>query len=44
MGQIIGEVRKAVPDKIPVLGANRYDGEPLTPKEIIQVLGEVVSL
>lgn len=44
MGQIIGEVRKAVPDEIPVLGANRYDGEPLTPREIIQVLGEVVSL
>ncbi|HOB10855.1 MAG TPA: 2-oxoacid:acceptor oxidoreductase subunit alpha [Acetomicrobium sp.] len=44
MGQIIGEVRKAVPDAIPVVGANRYDGEPLAPYEIMKALDEVLSL
>ena len=38
-----GEVRKAVPDAFQQL-ANRYDGEPLAPYEIMKALDEVLSL
>lgn len=43
LGQIIGEVKKAVCGRVPVVGANRCDGEPLSPQEIVKALGEVVS-
>jgi len=43
LGQIIGEVKKAVCGRVPVVGANRCDGEPLSPQEIAKALGEVVS-
>ncbi len=40
LGQMRGEVRKAIPDRIPVLGANRFDGEPLTPGDVRRCLQE----
>lgn len=43
LGQIIGEVKKAICGRVPVVGANRCDGEPLSPQEIAKALGEVVS-
>lgn len=34
MGQMIGEVKKVVCKDIPIVGVNRYDGEPMHPSEI----------
>lgn len=41
MGQLIREVKKACPRKLPILGANRYDGVLITPDEIIHSLKAV---
>ncbi|MCD6097498.1 2-oxoacid:acceptor oxidoreductase subunit alpha [bacterium] len=38
MGQLIREVKRACPRKLPILGANRYDGVLITPDEIIHSL------
>ena len=35
-GQLINEVRRAVPDKIEVSGINKYDGTLINPEEIIE--------
>ena len=42
MGQLIGEVEKAVKGKAEVVGLNRYDGELITPEEILNKIKELV--
>lgn len=42
MGQLIGEVEKAVRGKARVAGVNRYDGELITPGEILSKIKELV--
>lgn len=42
MGQIYGEVERAVHGKARVLGLNRFDGEMITPDEILQKIQELI--
>jgi len=42
MGQIIHEVRRVLPPDIPVHGLQRYDGEILTPMQLLEKLEEVL--
>lgn len=42
MGQIYGEVERAVQGRARVVGLNRYDGELITPHEILQKIQEVI--
>ncbi len=37
-GQLRGEVERAIPPDIPVIGVNKVDGEMITPEEILEVL------
>jgi 2-oxoglutarate/2-oxoacid ferredoxin oxidoreductase subunit alpha len=39
-GQAIHEVRRVVKDKVRVVGLNRYDGEIMTPDQILTKIGE----
>lgn len=40
-GQIIGEVKRICSDHTKIVGLNRYDGELITPEQIIQKIKEV---
>ncbi len=40
MGQLVHTVREAIPRNIPVHGVNRYDGNPLDPFEIVDIIKE----
>jgi 2-oxoglutarate/2-oxoacid ferredoxin oxidoreductase subunit alpha len=42
MGQLIGEVERAVKGKAEVVGLNRYDGDLITPEEILAKIKEMV--
>jgi 2-oxoglutarate/2-oxoacid ferredoxin oxidoreductase subunit alpha len=42
MGQLIGEVERAAQGKTRVAGVNRYDGELITPAEILQKIKELI--
>jgi 2-oxoglutarate ferredoxin oxidoreductase subunit alpha len=42
MGQILGEVEKAVKGRTVVKGINRYDGELITPEEILSRIKELI--
>lgn len=42
MGQIVNEVKKALPDEIEIHPLLRYDGEILTPTQLLEKLEEVV--
>jgi 2-oxoglutarate ferredoxin oxidoreductase subunit alpha len=42
MGQIIGEVKRALPLDFEVHGLQRYDGEILTPMQLLEKLEEVL--
>jgi len=42
MGQVINEVRRVLPPDIEVHGLQRYDGEILTPMQLIEKLEEVI--
>ncbi len=42
MGQLIGEVERAIKGKANVVGLNRYDGELITPEEILNKIKELV--
>ncbi|MBS4032582.1 MAG: 2-oxoacid:acceptor oxidoreductase subunit alpha [Clostridiales bacterium] len=42
MGQIFGEVERAVHGQARVVGLNRFDGEMITPDEILQKILEVI--
>lgn len=42
MGQMVLEVERVVRGRIGVFGLNRYDGEPITPKEILTKIKELI--
>ncbi len=42
MGQLIGEVERAVKGRAEVVGLNRYDGDLITPEEILDRIKEMV--
>ncbi|MDX9858618.1 MAG: 2-oxoacid:acceptor oxidoreductase subunit alpha [candidate division Zixibacteria bacterium] len=42
MGQIVHEVRRALPDEIEVHAVQRYDGEILTPLQVLEKVDEVM--
>jgi hypothetical protein len=42
MGQVINEVRRVLPPDVEVHGLQRYDGEILTPMQLIEKLEEVI--
>jgi 2-oxoglutarate/2-oxoacid ferredoxin oxidoreductase subunit alpha len=42
MGQLVGEVERAAQGKTRVAGVNRYDGELITPAEILQKIKELI--
>ncbi len=42
MGQVVGEVRRQLPSEVEVHALNRYDGELLTPMQLLEKLEEVM--
>ncbi|WP_366922889.1 2-oxoacid:acceptor oxidoreductase subunit alpha [Metallumcola ferriviriculae] len=42
MGQLVGEVERVAAGKVPVIPLNRYDGELITPAEIVAKVQEVL--
>ncbi len=42
MGQLIGEVERAIKGRTEVIGLNRYDGELITPEEILKKIKELI--
>ena len=42
MGQVINEIEKALPEEVEVHALQRYDGEILTPTELLEKLEEVI--
>ena len=42
MGQIIREVRRVLPSDVEVHALQRYDGEILTPRQLVEKLEEVI--
>jgi 2-oxoglutarate ferredoxin oxidoreductase subunit alpha len=43
MGQLVGEIERVVPDETEVHSLTRYDGEILTPMQLLEKLEEVIS-
>jgi 2-oxoglutarate ferredoxin oxidoreductase subunit alpha len=39
-GQMVGEVKKAVEGKVPVIGYAKYDAEVITPKELLDFVAK----
>jgi 2-oxoglutarate ferredoxin oxidoreductase subunit alpha len=40
-GQMVGEVKKAVEGKVPVKPMSKYDSEPITPQELLEVIASL---